>query len=211
MMRLSHPSLRRRRGIAAVEVAVVLPVLLALLLGIWEVGRVFSVQNILDNAAREGARLTSTAAYWASNNHTDPSTSATTTLPSPSTNADYEVQKKVLTYLSTAGLDTSQVTVTVQNLGQTGKVKSWSYTYPVPTSGSGNTGSDPGAVADQLDHLRVTVTIPYSSVRWTPTSLFVSSSTVLTATSDWYSMRNVPLSISTTIPSKPLKTGDTLP
>jgi Flp pilus assembly protein TadG len=46
-----------RRGAAAVELAATLPVLLILLLGIWEVGRFAHVNQILSNAAREGARL----------------------------------------------------------------------------------------------------------------------------------------------------------
>lgn len=44
------------RGAAAVEFALVLPVLLFLLLGIFEFGRIYNVQISLTNAAREGAR-----------------------------------------------------------------------------------------------------------------------------------------------------------
>jgi len=46
-----------RRGIAAVEAAIVLPLLLILMLGVWEVGRMIQVDQILVNSAREGARL----------------------------------------------------------------------------------------------------------------------------------------------------------
>ena len=49
-----------RRGAAAVELAATLPVLLILLLGIWEVGRFAHVNQLLSNAAREGARLAAT-------------------------------------------------------------------------------------------------------------------------------------------------------
>lgn len=48
---------RHRRGSVAVEAAVVMPVLLIMMLGIWEVGRIIHVQQILVNSAREGARL----------------------------------------------------------------------------------------------------------------------------------------------------------
>lgn len=44
-----------RSGIVAVETAVFLPVLLTLLLGIWEVGRILEVQQALCIAARDGA------------------------------------------------------------------------------------------------------------------------------------------------------------
>jgi Flp pilus assembly protein TadG len=46
-----------RRGIALVEAAFVLPLALILMLGVWEVGRMVQVCQILDNAAREGARM----------------------------------------------------------------------------------------------------------------------------------------------------------
>jgi Flp pilus assembly protein TadG len=46
----------RRSGIAAVEVALTLPVLLMLLLGVWEVGRILEIQQVLCIASREAAR-----------------------------------------------------------------------------------------------------------------------------------------------------------
>lgn len=46
-----------RRGAAAVEAAVVLPVILVLMLGVWEVGRLVQVTMTLTAAAREGARI----------------------------------------------------------------------------------------------------------------------------------------------------------
>lgn len=47
----------QRRGAVAVELAIVAPVLLAILLGMVELSRLFEVQNLLDEAAREGARF----------------------------------------------------------------------------------------------------------------------------------------------------------
>jgi Flp pilus assembly protein TadG len=49
--------LRDRRGAVAVEAVFTLPLLLFLMLGVWEVGRMIQVNQILVNAAREGARL----------------------------------------------------------------------------------------------------------------------------------------------------------
>jgi Flp pilus assembly protein TadG len=54
--RTRHP----RRGVALVEVAVVLPVLLTLVLGVWEVGRMLEVRHCLTMAAREAARQAAT-------------------------------------------------------------------------------------------------------------------------------------------------------
>lgn len=45
------------RGAAAVEFALVAPVLIALLLGIMEFGRAYNVQVSLSNASREGVRV----------------------------------------------------------------------------------------------------------------------------------------------------------
>ncbi|NLF69393.1 MAG: pilus assembly protein [Candidatus Anammoximicrobium sp.] len=47
---------QRRSGAVMVEMALTLPVFLALILGIIEFGQAFMVQQIVTNAAREGAR-----------------------------------------------------------------------------------------------------------------------------------------------------------
>ena len=47
----------RRRGTAAVEMAMVLPVFIIAMLGIIELGRGIMVSQILENAAREAARM----------------------------------------------------------------------------------------------------------------------------------------------------------
>ena len=51
------PSDWRRRGVAAVELAVVSPVLLLTAIGIIDVGQFVSVGQIVNNASREGARV----------------------------------------------------------------------------------------------------------------------------------------------------------
>ena len=45
-----------RRGAAVVEAAFIIPICLLFLLGIYEYGRFIMVRQLLDNAAREGAR-----------------------------------------------------------------------------------------------------------------------------------------------------------
>jgi Flp pilus assembly protein TadG len=83
----------RRRGVAAVEAALLLPVMLVLMLGTWEVGRIVEVSQILTNAAREGGRSASTGQ-----------------------NTNSQVQTTVLNYLTNAGLSSSTATVTVTDL-----------------------------------------------------------------------------------------------
>jgi Flp pilus assembly protein TadG len=48
---------RNRRAAAAVEFAVILPVFFLLIFGMIEYGRMIMVQQVITNAAREGARL----------------------------------------------------------------------------------------------------------------------------------------------------------
>lgn len=48
---------RNQRGQALVETALVLPVILAMVLGIFGFGRLFNAQLVITNASREGARL----------------------------------------------------------------------------------------------------------------------------------------------------------
>jgi Flp pilus assembly protein TadG len=84
-------SQKDRRGTVAVEAAIVLPVLLIMMLGIWEVGRIIQVQQILTNSAREGARL-------AAGGYVN-STPVTTTM----------VQQAVRNYMQASGLPSAAV------------------------------------------------------------------------------------------------------
>jgi hypothetical protein len=83
----------RRAASAAVEFALLSPLLVALLLGMWEVGRMGEIQQILSNAAREGARQAATGQLTAT-----------------------EVEDVVRTYLDNAGVPTGNLEVDVVNL-----------------------------------------------------------------------------------------------
>jgi Flp pilus assembly protein TadG len=48
---------RDRRGVTSLEVAISISLLLTLLLGVMDYGRLTMTKNLMDNAAREGARL----------------------------------------------------------------------------------------------------------------------------------------------------------
>src|SRR5947209_7183227 len=95
--------LRPRRCAAAVEFAVVMPLLLLLLLGTWEVGRLVQVDAILSNAAREGARV---AAQGQIINLTGSYTQIQVYTGTPS------VQSAVANYLTGAGINNTGLTVT---------------------------------------------------------------------------------------------------
>ena len=84
---------RTRRAVAAVEFAACLPLILTLLLGIWEVGRLIEIQQLLHNATREAGRQASTGQL-----------------------NDTQVKAVVTQYLAQQGLPTGNVVVTVQDL-----------------------------------------------------------------------------------------------
>jgi len=83
---LIHRSRNRdtRRGAAAVETAACLPLLVILMLGLWEYGRLLHVKQTVANAAREGGRQ------------------AASTMKSTA-----EVQQHIRNYLARAGLNTT--------------------------------------------------------------------------------------------------------
>jgi Flp pilus assembly protein TadG len=141
----------QRQAVAAVEFALLLPLLLTFLLGVWEVGRVVQINQILSNAAREGARKASTGV-----------------------NTYADVNTTVSNYLQNAGVpDLSNLQVQVANL----------------TQNNAGPNYDPSQ-ANQLDQLQVTVSLPFSNVRWTTLSLITNSNTQLNAQATWRSNKN---------------------
>ena len=163
---------KARRGIAVVEAAFVLPVLLTLITGLWEMGRYVQVQQIMNNAARQGARLASQACII---NTTGAYTQVYVSSGTPS------VTSTVTQYLYGNGLtNLTGLTVT--------------FTYL-----SGNTALTDPYQGSQNQEFVVTVTIPYSSVSWSALGLI--SPTNVGASCTWQIMVEVPLSVSTTLPS----------
>lgn len=153
-----------RPGTASVELAIVLPILLVLLAGIWEVGRMVQVQQVLTNAAREGARAASTGAR-----------------------SQTQVDTAVKNYLTAAGIKTNGYTVKVINLTKN----------PDPKP---NQPSDDPSNANQLDRIRVTVTLPFNNVKW----LFIKQLTnvgTLSATVEWHCMKDQPVVVDSSMPA----------
>ena len=157
-MQLLNTRNRQRPGTAAVELAVCLPFLLVVVMGLWEVGRMVQVQQLIANAAREGGRQASAGQY-----------------------SSVYVRQYVVTYLNNNGLSGVDLTmVTLTNITSASRNE--------PTAGL------------QLDQYRVTVSVPYSVVRWSTLAQITSTST-LTASADWYCMLDYPLALDATIPT----------
>lgn len=145
-----------RRGAAAVEMAVLLPLFIVLLFGLWEASRLVHVQQIVSNAAREGARQAATAAKT-----TD------------------QVIEAVNNYLLRAGIPTSGVAVTIENLTDPAR------SNPID--------------ARQMDHLRVTVQVDPETIAWILPYRIVSHPN-LRARADWFAMADIPLEINPDLP-----------
>jgi Flp pilus assembly protein TadG len=136
---------KSRHGAALVEFAVVLSfVLTPTLIGVWEVGRLIQVQQIVANSAREGARLASQAVTIGTDG-TRTQISATTGTPN--------VRRVIYQYLVLNGLpELAESDVTTSFKFLTG-------------AQSGNTSADPW-MGKKGDRFEVNVSIPFNKVRW---------------------------------------------
>jgi Flp pilus assembly protein TadG len=134
-----------RRGVAAVEMALVTMLFVTpLLIGVWEVGRLIQVQQIVSNSAREGARHAGQAFI------VNPDGSFTEIRVN---SGSVNVHDLVYHYLVAAGLtnlERSDVQVT--------------FTFTAPTS-TGTTPTEP-YLGEKNQPFNVTVTIPWNKVRW---------------------------------------------
>jgi hypothetical protein len=91
---------KSRDGAVAVELAIVAPVLLAMTLGMVELTAIFDVQNLLETAAREGARF---------------ATLDKEGLLKPGETTNSKLLKDVKTFLISNGIDSQDVTVAVKD------------------------------------------------------------------------------------------------
>jgi Flp pilus assembly protein TadG len=158
-----HPRRNRptcRRGAAAVEFAIILPLFITLLFGIWEVGRLVQVSQVLANAAREAAREASTATV----------NMAT-------------IQSNVQTYITGAEPRITNFT-------------GFSVAYANLT----NTSVTDPTNAKQLDKFTITVTVPFDNIRWSLTKMFTPTGTQVSSTVTWYSMADLPVTVTTGMP-----------
>ncbi|HTU17078.1 MAG TPA: TadE/TadG family type IV pilus assembly protein [Gemmataceae bacterium] len=180
----------RRQGVAAVEFALCLPVIVLLLLGIWEVGRIVEVSNVMWNGAREAAR---DASVGQDNLQT--------------------VASNTLTYLQNA-------MPTTFNPSHSTTMKSPVVTMPANTTGYtcwDNTANqelftitftditqtsvtDPTTMS-KLDHYQIGLQVPYTTIRWNTLTQITGVSRI-SITVDWVCMQDSPFSISNSLPAE---------
>jgi Flp pilus assembly protein TadG len=173
------PHRSRRAGAAVVELAAVLPLLLLVLIGIWELGRIIQVQHVVNNAARDAARLAAQA-------NTVSTTGAYTQLRFRSGTPN--IDQTVRSYLTAAGVtDHTGLVIELQFVEG-----------PTPGSpGGSQTDADP-YVGVKNQRFRVRVALPYDNVRLTGLSLI--NPQTLTTEAYWQCLVDDPFTLDTSLP-----------
>jgi Flp pilus assembly protein TadG len=183
----------RRSAVAAVETFFVVTfVLIPVMLGVWEVGRLVQVQQGVSNAAREGARL---AAQGRTIKTDGTVTQIVVEVPPPNSLDIPNVKAAVFQSLAGAGLTNrswGDVTVDFQWLAPV-------INMPPPDSRA------PGAAAvyegQKGQRFQVSVSIPFDKVRWS--SLGLVNPTVVKFTVQWRMMVDDPFVINPNLPGPP--------
>ncbi len=178
MRRRNHPA---RHGVAAIELGFVTMVFVVpMIIGIWEVGRLIHVQQVVANSAREGARLAAQGFTIKADG---------TAVQIHKTTGSPNVKDVVCDYLKAAGLTTlqpSDVTVTFQ------------FTAPrVTNPGAGTTPTEP-YLGEKGQPFTVTVSIPWNKVRWINLGLLQPTEVKFTVT--WRMMIDDVFTINETLP-----------
>ena len=101
--------INNQRGQAMVEMALVLPILILLMFGIFEFGRIYNYQLTLTNAVREGARFAAIGPF----SDTSPNDTDSATITAVKT----EITNRVKAYA--VNLNTANLTLNVQFQGST--------------------------------------------------------------------------------------------
>lgn len=174
-MRRTHA---RRRGVAAVEMAfVTMLFIVPMLIGVWEIGRLIQVQQIVSNSAREGARLAGQA-YTVSATGTPLQIRVNTGSPC--------VKDQVYQYLIGAGLT---------NLTYADVQVEFLFTQP---NSVGVTPTEP-YLGDKNQPFTVKVTIPWAKVRWV--NLGILNPQYVTFTVSWRMLIDDKFTVNETLPT----------
>jgi Flp pilus assembly protein TadG len=178
-----------RSGTAAVEMAVVMNfVMLPLLIGVWEMGRVVQCQQIVAQSAREGARL---AAQGKTIKETGQPIQIQTAIdPATNTLKEPNVKSAVLQTLHGSGLTNvtwSDLTVTFQYLNQ-----------PHAAAPPANDTTRQPYEGWTKQRFKVYVSIPYDKVKWTILGLV--NPTTITYEVEWRIMVDEQFTVNENLP-----------
>jgi len=180
----------RRRGGSAIEYAACLPLMLMVLTGLWQVGRITEVQEVMWNSTREAAR---DASLGQDNLQT--------------------IATNLLTYLQGAdktafptGHSTSMISPVVSLPANTYGYTCWDNTtnkelFTMTFADLTNTTADDPTDMSQLDVYQIGVQVPYSSIELN-SIIPVAGTTRLTVTVSWASLVDSPFTIAPYLPAQ---------
>ena len=185
-----HASKRRRHGAAAAEMALCLPLLMVILTGLFQIGRIVQIQQVLWNSAREAARDASLG---------DDNLST--------------VASSLLSYLQAAdsvafgsGHSTSMISPVITLPANAQGYTCWDNTanrelFTYYFLDSTNTSvTDPTGMS-QLDTFQLAVQVPYNTVAFT-SAVPISGATRLAVKVNWVAMVDSPFSITPSLPAQ---------
>ena len=185
-----HDHDQNRPATASVEFALCAPLVFLLLLGLWEVGRITEVSNVMWNSAREASRDASLG----------------------QTNLQ-GVANNLLVYLqgaeptAFAQSDSTQMIAPVVTLPpNTYGYTCWDTTanrelFTITFTDVTNPSVTDPTLMSQLDICAISVQVPYSSIGWLPVPT-VTGVTRISATVDWVSMVDSPFQIAPSLPAQ---------
>jgi hypothetical protein len=154
-----------------VELACVLPLLVILIVGVWEIGRLIQLQQIMNTAAREGARLAAQATII---NATGDSTQVSMQ------SSDPNVQDTIRDSLQAAGISN------LNGLQITFEFIKGDLSATEPYRGVKN------------QRFRIRVTLPYANLRWT--NLGLINPTTLGGECTWQMLVDDPFTLNSNLP-----------
>jgi Flp pilus assembly protein TadG len=141
---LTRRRMRGDRGAELIEMALALPLVLVMVIGVLDFATAFNLKQKLSNAAREGARLGAS----------QPTDDLSTTSPA----SVQTIKDDVATYLTDAGVNTSFIGTTMTAAGN----RAWTY-YSKGSYGLKIERSVPLTTANgTLTATRITLTYPYN-------------------------------------------------